>query len=58
MIGILVLYQIPTLIEIAGILLVTGGVALHHAQSNHGHTSSLSPSRHSEAFLYHSITSR
>ena len=28
-IGILVLHQIPTLIEIAGILLVAGGVALH-----------------------------
>jgi inner membrane transporter RhtA len=29
LIGILVLHQIPTLIEIAGILLVAGGVALH-----------------------------
>ena len=29
LIGILVLRQIPTLIEIAGILLVAGGVALH-----------------------------
>ena len=28
-IGIIVLHQIPTLIEIAGILLVAGGVALH-----------------------------
>src|SRR5438876_2449727 len=29
LIGILVLHQIPTLVEIAGILLVAGGVALH-----------------------------
>jgi hypothetical protein len=29
MIGILVLHQIPTPIEAAGILLVAGGVALH-----------------------------
>jgi len=29
LIGILVLHQIPTWIEIAGILLVAGGVALH-----------------------------
>src|SRR5207248_10308518 len=29
LIGILVLRQIPTLIEVAGILLVIGGVALH-----------------------------
>jgi len=29
MIGIIVLHQIPTLIEIAGILLVAAGVALH-----------------------------
>ena len=29
MIGIIVLHQIPTLVEIVGILLVAGGVALH-----------------------------
>lgn len=32
-IGIVVLRQIPTVVEIGGILLVAGGVALHQAQS-------------------------
>jgi inner membrane transporter RhtA len=31
-IGILVLHQIPTLLEVAGILLVAGGIALHQEQ--------------------------
>jgi inner membrane transporter RhtA len=51
-IGVLILHQIPTPIEVAGILLVAGGVALHREAEARSHPEKASNASQGEAVQY------